>query len=56
MKFHLEDYFFPCPSFILLVQNKRSKEKDAFCKEFFGKKPRTVIKFPRRSDRKNRSS
>ncbi|AVR43810.1 hypothetical protein C7S20_00160 [Christiangramia fulva] len=38
------------------VQKKRSKEKDAFFKEFFGEMPKTVEKTPRRGDRKNRLS
>jgi len=42
------------PSFLLLVQKKRSKEKDAFFKEFFGKKPKTVDKIPRIAGWKNR--
>ena len=27
LKFQLQDYFFPCLSFLLLVQKKRRKEK-----------------------------
>jgi hypothetical protein len=39
-----------CPSFLLLVQKKRSKEKDAFFKEFFGRRQKTVTKTPRITD------
>ncbi len=33
------------PSFLLLVQKKRSKEKDAFFKEFFGLGQKSYINF-----------